>query len=44
VVLHTNRVKGTPWENAARKPVAGLPVTKSRRGELVVYEIQGRAG
>ena len=39
VVLHTNRVKGTPWDDAARRPVAGLPVTRSRRGDLVIYEI-----
>jgi hypothetical protein len=39
VVLHTNRVKGTPWQDAARKPVAGLPLTRSRRGELVIYEL-----
>jgi hypothetical protein len=41
VVLHTNRVKGTPWQGAARKPVAGLPLTQSRRGELVIYELRG---
>jgi hypothetical protein len=39
VVLHTNRVKGTAWQDAARKPVAGLPLTRSRRGELVIYEL-----
>jgi hypothetical protein len=41
VVLHTNRARGTPWEDAASKPLDGLPVTRSRRGVLVVYEIQG---
>jgi hypothetical protein len=46
VVLHTNRVKGTPWAHAADRPVAGLPVTRARRGDLVIYEIRGanRAG
>jgi hypothetical protein len=42
VVLHTNRVAGTPWQRAANSPVSGLPVTRSRRGDLVVYEL--RAG
>jgi hypothetical protein len=40
VILHTNRVDGTPWRGAARRPIAGLPVTRRRRGELVVYEIR----
>jgi hypothetical protein len=40
VVLHTDRVKGTPWQGAARRPVGGLPLTRSRLGDLVVYEIR----
>jgi hypothetical protein len=40
VVLHANRVKGTPWQGAARRPIAGLPVTRTRRGDLVIYEIR----
>jgi hypothetical protein len=39
VVLHTNRVHGTPWRGAARRPVAGLPLTRTRQGNLVVYEL-----
>ncbi|HKH13455.1 MAG TPA: hypothetical protein VKA47_02250 [Solirubrobacterales bacterium] len=39
VVLHTNRVKGTPWQDAARRPIARLPLTRGRRGELVIYEL-----
>jgi hypothetical protein len=42
VVLHTNRVAGTPWAGAATRPVTGLPVTRHRRGDLVVYEIRAR--
>src|SRR5215216_2800078 len=37
VVLHTNRVEHTPWEHAADKPVADLPVTRQREGALEVY-------
>ena len=39
VVLHTNRVKGTAWADAARKPLHGLPLNRSRRGELVIFEL-----
>jgi hypothetical protein len=44
VVLHTNRVHGTPWRGAARQPVAGLPVTRMRRGELAIYELRSPTG
>jgi hypothetical protein len=44
VVLHTNRVEGTPWQVAAHKPVTGLPVTRRRLGDLVVYEIRSKPG
>jgi hypothetical protein len=44
VVLHTNRVHGTPWRGAARRPVAGLPLTRRRRGELVLYVIRSPTG
>ena len=40
VVLHTNRTGGTPWQDAARKPIRGLPLTRSRDGDLLVYRIQ----
>jgi hypothetical protein len=39
VVLHTQRVDGTPWEGAARRPVRGLPVERERRGGVIVYEL-----
>jgi hypothetical protein len=44
VVLHTNRVQGTPWQGAAHKPIARLPVARRRLGELVVYEIRSKPG
>jgi hypothetical protein len=44
VVLHTNRVHGTPWHGAARRPVAGLPLSRRSEGPLVVYEIRSPTG
>ena len=41
VILHANRVDGTPWEGAARaarSPASRL--TRRDRGDLVVYEIR----
>lgn len=40
VVLHADRTEGTPWQGAARRPVAGLPVTRTRRDGLVVYVLR----
>jgi hypothetical protein len=44
VILHDNRVDGTPWEGAAQRPLAGLPVARRDRGDLVVYEIRPPIG
>ena len=44
VILHANRVNGTPWEGAAHRPVAGLTVTRRDQGDLVVYEIRPPIG
>jgi hypothetical protein len=44
VVLHTNRVHGTPWRGAARRPIASLPVARTRRHELVIYELRSPTG
>jgi hypothetical protein len=46
VILHTDRVAGTPWAGAAAKPVAGLPLRRRQGpGGLVIYEIRSpRAG
>jgi hypothetical protein len=40
VVLHTDRVARTPWHRAAKRSVAGLPLIRTRRGELVIYAIR----
>jgi hypothetical protein len=40
VVLHADRTEGTPWQGAARRPVAGLPVTRTRRDGLVIYALR----
>jgi len=39
VVLHADRTAGTPWQGAARRPVRDLPVTRTRRDGLVIYEL-----
>jgi hypothetical protein len=39
VVVHTNRVRHTPWEGAPDKPVGNLPLTRERKGELLIYVI-----
>lgn len=41
VVLHTTRVKHTPWEDAAEKPVSNLPLTRYREGDLTIYVLRG---
>ena len=38
VVLHTDRT-GWPQDGAEEKPIKGLPLTFSRRGPLVIYEL-----
>jgi len=39
VVLHVDRIAGTPWERAPERPIAGLPLVRLDSGELTVYEI-----
>ncbi|MGH2905817.1 MAG: hypothetical protein ACRDKI_03505, partial [Solirubrobacterales bacterium] len=39
VVLHPYLLRGTRWYDAATKPVAGLGVTRERRGDLVVVRL-----
>jgi hypothetical protein len=39
VILHTGLTLGTPQQGAARKPIAGLPLTSCRLPGLVVYEV-----
>jgi hypothetical protein len=40
VVLHADRTEGTPWQGAARRPVNGLDVTRTRDDGVVVYELR----
>jgi hypothetical protein len=40
VVLHADRTEGTPWQGAARRPVKGLDVTRTREDGLVIYELR----
>jgi MFS family permease len=39
VILHPNLAGGTPWQNAARKPVAGLGVVRTAAHNVVLYRI-----
>lgn len=40
VILHLARARGTAQEHAAERPIAGLPITRRRLGELVIYEVR----
>lgn len=39
VLLHTDRVAGTPWAGAAGKPVTGLGVSVRQIGPVIVYDL-----
>jgi hypothetical protein len=39
VVLHTDRLEGTPWAGANRRPYKRFGVTRSRRPFVLVYEL-----
>jgi hypothetical protein len=39
VLLHTDRVNGTPWADTAQRPTDGLGVTVHRIGTVVVYDL-----
>lgn len=39
VVLHTDRAAGTPWADAAARPLDGLGVTSRQVGGLVIYDL-----
>jgi hypothetical protein len=41
VVLHPGLAPGTSWEGAERKPLTGLPLTRERRGDVIVYRVRG---
>ena len=40
VILHTDRTAGTPQAAASVMPVAGLPLVRSERPGLVIYELE----
>ncbi len=40
VVLHPNLAAGTSWAGAERKPIAGLGLTRGRRGDVVVFRVR----
>ena len=39
VVLHPALAAGTSWQAAAAKPVAGLGLSRERRGAVIVYAL-----
>jgi hypothetical protein len=39
VVLHVGRAANTPWALAAQKSIAGLGITRRRRGYDLIYEL-----
>jgi hypothetical protein len=39
VLLHTDRATGTPWADAASRPIAGLGITMRQIGSVVVYDL-----
>jgi hypothetical protein len=40
VVLHADRLAGTPWADWRARPVAALGITRAVRGRLVVYDLR----
>jgi hypothetical protein len=40
VVLHPRLARGTAWGDAARRPVAGLPLTRRLEGSTLVYRLE----
>jgi hypothetical protein len=42
VVLHPDLAPGTSWAGTERKPIAGLGITRERRGDVVVFHIERR--
>jgi hypothetical protein len=39
VLLHTDRAPGTPWAEAANRPIDGLGISMRRIGNVVVYDL-----
>ena len=40
VVFHPELAAGTSWAGADRKPLSGLPLTRERRGDVVVFHLR----
>lgn len=40
VVVHNDRTGGTPWAGADDRPVDGLPLERSERGPMTIYELE----
>jgi hypothetical protein len=40
VVLHPTVAAGTAWQDAGRRPLSGLPLTRERRGDMVVFHVR----
>lgn len=41
VVVHRDRLPGTPWDGAADRPVDGLGITRTDYGDAVVFDLSG---
>lgn len=41
VVVHRDRLPGTPWDGAADRPVDGLGITRTDFGDAVVFDLSG---
>jgi hypothetical protein len=39
VVVHRDRIQGTPWAGAVERPVDGLGITRVEVGDLVVFDL-----
>jgi hypothetical protein len=40
VVLHLDLAPGTPWQDAAQRPVDGLGISTRTQGQLLIYDLQ----
>jgi len=40
VIVHLDRVRGTPQEGSSRRPITGLGITRTRQGPLEVYDVR----
>jgi hypothetical protein len=39
VILHRDLAPGSDWQNTALRPIAGLPLTREDKGDLVIYHL-----